>query len=214
MYRFVTCAFPEPPRIVPFSFGREVFDEGEYAQISCIVSSGDLPLMISWSLQGSDSEISGGGRGITTAPMGARASFLSIDSVGSRHGGEYTCTARNKAGLASFSTKLRVNGNRQRRSRRNGRERVGVSIQNQASFDFALTEPPVIIPLTLGSDVLNEGQFVQILCTVTQGDEPLSLKWSLQGDSVSSEPELKTASLGTRTSMLTIQSVGYRVAIQ
>ena len=208
------CAFPEPPRIVPFSFGREVFDEGEYAQISCIVSSGDLPLMISWSLQGSDSEISGGGRGITTAPMGARASFLSIDSVGSRHGGEYTCTARNKAGLASFSTKLRVNGNRQRRSRRNGRERVGVSIQNQASFDFALTEPPVIIPLTLGSDVLNEGQFVQILCTVTQGDEPLSLKWSLQGDSVSSEPELKTASLGTRTSMLTIQSVGYRVAIQ
>ena len=109
-YIFVTCAFPEPPRIVPFSFGREVFDEGEYAQISCIVSSGDLPLKISWSLQGSDSEIYGGGRGITTAPMGARASFLSIDSVGSRHGGEYTCTARNKAGVASLSTSLRVNG--------------------------------------------------------------------------------------------------------
>ena len=51
---------------------------------------------------------------------------------------------------------------------------------------------------------------MQILCTVTQGDEPLSIKWSLQGDSVSSEPELTTASLGTRTSMLTIQSVGYR----
>ena len=75
---------------------------------------------------------------------------------------------------------------------------------------LVLTEPPVIIPLTLGSDILNEGQFVQILCTVTQGDEPLSIKWSLQGDSVSSEPELTTASLGTRTSMLTIQSVGYR----
>ena len=75
---------------------------------------------------------------------------------------------------------------------------------------LVLTEPPVIIPLTLGSDILNEGQFVQILCTVTQGDEPLSIKWSLQGDSVSSEPELTTASLGTRTSMLTIQSVGHR----
>ena len=75
---------------------------------------------------------------------------------------------------------------------------------------FALAEPPVIIPLTLGSDVLNEGQFVQIFCTVTQGDEPLSIKWSLQGDIVSSEPELTTTALGTRTSMLTIQSVGYR----
>ena len=81
---------------------------------------------------------------------------------------------------------------------------------NASIIDFILTEPPVIIPLTLGSDILNEGQFVQILCTVTQGDEPLSIKWSLQGDSVSSEPELTTASLGTRTSMLTIQSVGHR----
>ena len=109
--RYVTSVIPEPPRIVPFSFGRDVFDEGEYAQISCIVSSGDLPIKISWSLQGSDNEISGGGRGITTASMGARASFLSIDSVGSQHGGEYTCTARNKAGVSSLSTSLRVNGN-------------------------------------------------------------------------------------------------------
>ena len=51
---------------------------------------------------------------------------------------------------------------------------------------------------------------MQIFCTVTQGDEPLSIKWSLQGDIVSSEPELTTTALGTRTSMLTIQSVGYR----
>jgi hypothetical protein len=77
-------------------------------------------------------------------------------------------------------------------------------------FLIYLTEPPMIMPLTLGADVLNEGQFVQIVCIVTQGDEPLSIKWSLQGDTVSSEPELTTAALGTRTSMLTIQSVGYR----
>ena len=113
VYKYTPTFFgiPEPPQIVPFSFGKEVFDEGEYAQISCIVSSGDLPLKISWSLQGSDSEKAGGGRGITTAPMGSRASFLSIDSVGSMHGGKYTCTARNKAGVASFSTSLGVNGN-------------------------------------------------------------------------------------------------------
>ncbi len=97
---------------MPFSFGREVFDEGEYAQISCIVSTGDLPLKISWSLQGSgQGQLAGGGdTGIMTAPMGERASFLSIGSVGSRHGGEYTCTARNAAGTSSYSTRLRVNG--------------------------------------------------------------------------------------------------------
>ena len=91
-------------------FGRDIFDEGEYAQVSCVVSSGDLPLSITWSLQGVS--VSGNREtGITTAPMGARASFLSIQSVGSQHTGVYTCTAANSAGHSSDSTSLMVNGN-------------------------------------------------------------------------------------------------------
>ena len=66
------------------------------------------------------------------------------------------------------------------------------------------------MPLTFGAEVLNEGQFAQVVCIVTKGDEPLTITWSLQGEIVSSEPTLSTTSLGTRTSMLTIQSVGYR----
>ena len=49
--------------------------------------------------------------GIATAPMGLRASFLSIQSVSSQHSGVYTCTARNTAGTSSYSTSLIVNGN-------------------------------------------------------------------------------------------------------
>ena len=49
--------------------------------------------------------------GIATAPMGPRASFLSIQSVSSQHSGVYTCTARNTAGTSSYSTSLIVNGN-------------------------------------------------------------------------------------------------------
>ena len=66
------------------------------------------------------------------------------------------------------------------------------------------------MPLTFGAEILNEGQFASVVCIVAQGDEPLAITWSLQGEVVSSEPGLSTTTLGGRTSMLTIQSVGYR----
>ena len=103
----------DPPRIVPFSFDGRSLNEGDYAQVSCVVSSGDLPLSISWSLKSSSSSMNGSvspNDQILTAPMGDRASFLSISSVGHSHSGIYTCTARNKAGMASHSAELKVNG--------------------------------------------------------------------------------------------------------
>ena len=84
------------------------------------------------------------------------------------------------------------------------------AISNSIESSIHLIELPTIMPLTFGRDILNEGQFAQVVCIVTEGDEPLKLSWSLQGETVSSEAGLSTTSLGTRTSMLTIQSVGYR----
>lgn len=66
------------------------------------------------------------------------------------------------------------------------------------------------MPLTFGSDILDEGQFAQLVCIVTKGDEPVRISWSLKGDKITSGPTLSTTSIGTRTSMLTISSVGYR----
>lgn len=43
-----------------------------------------------------------------------------------------------------------------------------------------------------------------------KGDEPITINWSLKGDVISSDPELSTTMLGTRTSMLTISSVSHR----
>lgn len=41
---------------------------------------------------------------------GKRGSILSIDSVSHAHAGKYTCVAKNKAGEATYSADLNVNG--------------------------------------------------------------------------------------------------------
>ncbi len=57
---------------------------------------------------------------------------------------------------------------------------------------------------------MNEGEYAQVTCSISKGDEPLKISWSLKGDVISSEPSLTTTMIGTRTSILIISSVGYR----
>ncbi len=92
---------------MPLTFGRDVLDEGEFAQLVCIVSKGDEPLAISWALKGDDVSSE---PGLSTAQLGPRTSMLTISSVGYRHSGLYTCTARNAAGVAAQTAELKVNG--------------------------------------------------------------------------------------------------------
>lgn len=73
-----------------------------------------------------------------------------------------------------------------------------------------VSEGPEITPFSFGKAVVNEGEFVQVACSVSTGDEPLKIWWSLKGDIISSEPSLTTTMVGTRTSLLMIQGVGYR----
>ncbi len=93
--------------MVPFSFGADAANEGSFAQITCVVSEGDEPLTISWSFHGHNLTTD---FGIMTQNMGTRVSSLMISSVGHKHMGQYTCTASNSAGKASYSANLRVNG--------------------------------------------------------------------------------------------------------
>lgn len=93
---------------MPITFGKDVLDEGEFTQLMCIVSKGDEPLTITWALKGDDVSSE---PGLSTTTLGTRTSVLTIQSVGYRHSGTYTCTAKNKAGYTSASAELRVNGN-------------------------------------------------------------------------------------------------------
>ena len=97
----------EPPLITPFSFGIDSVDEGEFVQVTCNVRRGDLPLSVSWSLEG---DTISSEPAITTTMIGVRTSILMISSVGYRHNGKYTCIAKNDAGTSFESTVLKVNG--------------------------------------------------------------------------------------------------------
>jgi len=97
----------EAPEIVPFSFGADVVNHREFAQLTCVVRKGDEPLSITWSLKGDD--ISSDPI-MSTNVLGSRVSMLTITSVEYRHSGEYTCRAENPAGIATHSAELRVNG--------------------------------------------------------------------------------------------------------
>lgn len=80
---------------------------GEFANLQCIVPTGDLPLNIRWSYPG---EEMGGSSGVLAKKVADRVSMLMISVITARHAGEYVCTAENAAGTSSYSTILTVNG--------------------------------------------------------------------------------------------------------
>ena len=73
-----------------------------------------------------------------------------------------------------------------------------------------VVEPPRILPLSFGAEVLNEGAFGQLSCVVTEGDQPLTISWSFHGAELSSDLGIVTTPIGQRGSMLLIARVGHR----
>ena len=104
---FSSIIFLEPPKIGPFTFPEKIMNEGDFAQLTCVVTSGDLPLSITWTFHGDKVGLE---TGITTTNLGPRMSILAINSVGYRQQGKYTCQAKNEAGIRTHTTELHVNG--------------------------------------------------------------------------------------------------------
>ena len=88
--------------------GDEPANFGEMAGALCMVTKGDLPLEIRWTLN--SAPIITGEHGFTLSRMNARTSNLNIDSLEAHHRGLYKCIASNKAGIAEYAAELEVNG--------------------------------------------------------------------------------------------------------
>lgn len=80
---------------------------GEFVNVQCTVSGGDVPLNISWQLDGRpfDDYLE-----VFTTKRGKRINELTIESVAAKHVGNYTCLAVNRAGVDNYTAPLRVNG--------------------------------------------------------------------------------------------------------
>lgn len=96
-----------PPQINSFDFGDESVNSGDMAIVYCAIVKGDLPVQISWTLNGQQISTVDGISILKTKP---RVSQLSIDNVQGYHSGEYKCIAANKAGNVNQSAILNVNG--------------------------------------------------------------------------------------------------------
>ncbi|XP_024082584.1 Down syndrome cell adhesion molecule-like protein Dscam2 isoform X29 [Cimex lectularius] len=94
-----------PPKILPFHFGDEPFAEGESVSMQCSVSTGDLPINITWQFNNKSLNFDD----VSVSPFGKKASAISIDQVTWKHVGNYTCLGSNRAGQSSHTAELLVN---------------------------------------------------------------------------------------------------------
>jgi hypothetical protein len=101
------------PTIIPFSFGEEEVNFDEAVTATCTINKGDLPIYIWWTLSDSDYQIEKNlstNDGVVVTRNSQKLSILAIDAVKARHRGNYTCFAKNKAGVTQHSAFLFVNG--------------------------------------------------------------------------------------------------------
>uniref|UniRef100_A0ACB8EYT3 Down syndrome cell adhesion molecule-like protein 1 n=1 Tax=Sphaerodactylus townsendi TaxID=933632 RepID=A0ACB8EYT3_9SAUR len=85
-----------PPLIQPFEFPPASI--GQLLYIPCVVSSGDMPIRITWR---KDGQVIISGSGITIESKEFMSS-LQISSVSLKHNGNYTCIASNDAATVSL----------------------------------------------------------------------------------------------------------------
>jgi Down syndrome cell adhesion molecule-like protein 1 len=95
------------PQIVPFDFGDEAINSMDMVSASCTVNKGDTPIDIGWRFNNQSLYTN---NGVLVSRTSQRISVLSIESVKHRHTGNYTCIAKNSAGVVQHTAVLHVNG--------------------------------------------------------------------------------------------------------
>lgn len=93
---------------MPFTFGDDPTNTGETIGIQCMVNKGDLPINITWYLNGD--RLINNDNSVTISRVNTRTSTMNIDILNDRHRGNYKCVARNNAGQVEYEAPLFING--------------------------------------------------------------------------------------------------------
>lgn len=72
--------------------------------------------------------------------------------------------------------------------------------------------PPRIPSFSFEEGPINAGDYASIQCTVPNGDLPINIEWSVNGENVNGYPEISVSKSGRRGSTLTIDPVSYKLA--
>ena len=83
---------------------------GERLTLTCAVTTGDLPLTMSWVVN----EAPVGGRHVKILQINSFTSILSIDSLQLGHSGNYSCVVRNPAARVTQSQLVLIRGTQSR----------------------------------------------------------------------------------------------------
>ncbi|EZA61107.1 Down syndrome cell adhesion molecule-like protein [Ooceraea biroi] len=190
------------PQIAPFSIGDEPANWGEAVSAVCTIVKGDLPIEVSWALNGEPITKENYGD-VSISRNSKRVSVMTIEAVSPRHAGEYTCTASNAAGATSYSATLAVNGYTRR-----------LCARYTDGFLRLFPVAPQIAPFSISEEPANWGEQVSAVCSVLKGDLPIEIRWSLNGELIThlTHPDVTITNTGKKTSVLTIESVTARHA--
>lgn len=66
---------------------------------------------------------------------------------------------------------------------------------------------PKIATFTFGDEALNFGESASVQCTISGGDLPMTVKWTLNNEEIPPYLEVSTSKIGKRVNVLSIDSV-------
>lgn len=74
-------------------------------------------------------------------------------------------------------------------------------------INFIVLVLPHIVQFSFGDSAIYSGQATQVTCLVSEGDAPLEFTWTFEGLSANSLSDVTTTKIGTKGSLLFIDSV-------
>uniref|UniRef100_A0A8D9BN82 Ig-like domain-containing protein n=2 Tax=Cacopsylla melanoneura TaxID=428564 RepID=A0A8D9BN82_9HEMI len=96
------------PLMLPLTISAQNVSQGDYVQLTCVVSKGDHPIFFSWYLNGV--RIDENTQSAAAVNVGRQTSLLMLHSVTFTNAGNYTCDAANPAGRTAQTASLSVTG--------------------------------------------------------------------------------------------------------